>query len=124
MNRAPGTTEVRTGYKKLVEARRDFFRILEEFFERATRWKPAEFAALEEFGEEIKKNAHTLASRAPDALGSATRVLPGFYNGPGKEWFANANTIGGGAAAVLVPGLAPLQEDCASSEPSIGERQP
>jgi hypothetical protein len=87
MSKTTGTTKVPTGYRELIETQKEFFRIVEEFFERVTGNKPAEFSALEKFGEEIKKNAQTLATRAADAFGFANRVS---------------------AAALMVPSLAPF----------------
>jgi hypothetical protein len=95
MSRATGTTKVPASYRELIETQKELFRILEEFFERATGSKPAKFAALEKFGEEIKKNAQRFASRSVDAFNFVYSALPDFYDKHGKESFTNAGTIGG-----------------------------
>ncbi len=82
-------------YKEIIQTQREFFRILEEFFERATGHKATEFATPENFGEQIRGNANTLAPRAVDALGFAHRAFPEFYTKQGKESFGKAKALGG-----------------------------
>jgi hypothetical protein len=82
-------------YLELIETQREFFRIVEEFFKRATRKKASEFAAPENFRGELRRNASGLASRAVDAFAFAHRALPEFYAKQGKEIFGTAKTIGG-----------------------------
>jgi hypothetical protein len=82
-------------HKELIQAQKGFFRIVEEFFERATGQKATEFATPENFGERIHRNAHTLAPRAVDAVAFAHRAFPEFYTKQREGSFAKAKTIGG-----------------------------
>ena len=74
---------------------RDFFVILEEFFERATGKRIHDFATLDTFDEEIRKNPTGLARKAEGALRYAWETLPSFYEQGKSQDFAGAAASAG-----------------------------
>jgi hypothetical protein len=47
---------------------REFFKILDEFFRKATGKQPKEFANIDKFGEVVRAGGQRLADRAPNAF--------------------------------------------------------
>ena len=76
-------------------SQRELFATLEEFFERATGKKPHDFATFDSFGDEVRKNATTLAKRAPGALKFAWDTLPEFYRTDRLQAFEEAKHAAG-----------------------------
>jgi len=74
---------------------REFFAILEEFFQRATGKSPNDFATFESFGDEIRNNATKLTKRIPDAFRFVWDTLPQFYEGDRTGAFEEARQAAG-----------------------------
>ena len=80
---------------KVAVIQREFFRILDEFFRRATGNGPREFATFDSFAERIRRDAQRLAARAVDAYSYAYENLSSFYTKHGIELFGEAKKLGG-----------------------------
>jgi hypothetical protein len=73
----------------------DLFQLLAEFFGRATGILPRNFATIENFDEEIRKQASMLAHRSEDAFTWADKELRRFYVEKGPTIFRVASRLGG-----------------------------
>lgn len=75
---------------------REYFSILDEFFKRATGEEATRFAqSTDEFGERIRREAHSLAAHASDALEWFYTEITSFYQKQKTTTFLQAKQVGG-----------------------------
>jgi hypothetical protein len=73
----------------------NFFNILDEFFARVTGKRYSEFSSLDDFGDEVRKQAHSLGRRGASEWNRAIGPLFDFYNGCGTTALNEARQLGG-----------------------------
>lgn len=81
--------------KTLLEGQREFFRILAEFFQRATGTTPELFAKPRAFGDTVRATAQTIAPRSLEAFSWFEKTLRSHYNALGVQPFADARSLRG-----------------------------
>lgn len=79
----------------LTTAQREFFRILDEFFLRATGQDPESFASIFGFGAKVRSSADALATRAPDAFRYISEALTPYYLTLGTAIFRESKKLVG-----------------------------
>jgi hypothetical protein len=100
----------------LIETQREFFRILAEFFERATGTTPERFAKPGGFGDAVRANARAMAPRGAAAFSWLGDTLSEHYNTTGMQAFAEAaslrglKTVLGGTSRFNGPQLASVRK--------------
>jgi hypothetical protein len=81
--------------KEVADYQVELFQLLAEFFGRAVGIPPREFATIENFGDEIRKRASSIAYRGEDAFAWADTELRRFYSEKGAAIFRLASRLGG-----------------------------
>jgi hypothetical protein len=81
--------------KEAGDLQLELFQLIAEFFGRATGTPPQEFATIETFGDEIRKQAKFIAYRGEDAYNWADTELRRFYAENGTTIFRLASRLGG-----------------------------
>ena len=71
-------------YRRITTIQREFFAILDEFFQRATGGEATEFATFDSFDAKIRGDAPRLARKMPDAYSYAGEALSAFYGSYGS----------------------------------------
>ena len=80
---------------RIAMLQRELFRILDEFFQRATGPKPLEFATFDSFGAKVNSEAARLAQRSMSAFPYVYDALSDFYTKHGVELFTEAKNLSG-----------------------------
>jgi hypothetical protein len=81
--------------KEASDLQVELFGLLAEFFGRATGIPPQEFATVENFSDQIRKQASLLGYRGEDAYSWADKELRSFYAKKGATIFRVASRLGG-----------------------------
>lgn len=81
--------------KATTEYVRQLFTLYEEFFIRATGRAASEFASVDEFSAEIRRNAPDLARRGHEAFRWLDTEMRAFYSRSAPSAFKNAASLGG-----------------------------
>jgi hypothetical protein len=74
---------------------KEFFQILEEFFERATGYSVSKFAELGDFSDAIRKNAQRIGAKGPKAFSWMEENLRPYYGQRAMGAFSGAKHLGG-----------------------------
>jgi len=81
--------------KEAADCQTEFFQLVGEFFGRATGALPTDFATIDGFSDELRKQASTIARRSEDAFPWVDRELRRFYLEKGPSLFGLASRLGG-----------------------------
>lgn len=80
---------------QLLEYQRELFNRLEEFFQRATGRTPSKFCHIDDFAATVRRDAHSIATRAAAAYPWADQEIRRFYAEKGAHAFQWAKELGG-----------------------------